>query len=348
MPPVTALAGDTVLSVDQAAGLLAPEEQPDEAVEAAEDAPVVEEPTPAEEVPAEAAAEPAEETEGEEVGAEEETAAPVIDPPPFWSGEDKAWFSAQPADAQARILAYEKNRDAITANSLKANAEAVKAAQGEAVKLAKLATDTQAVIDTAKATFERPVEGLFDAQGTPLRWSDINWDATMKADPAYGTQLWTRFQFETGRLQQLEAARQSTVEAAQTEAFKAYVSDERGKLHTLNPELAKDPAKLTEVATYLAKQGYAPEAIHRASALDLVTAQKAMLYDLAQAKGKQVQAAVASTTKPPARAQSTAVKPTAATEQVAPQKRAVAEAENRFAQTRSVNDAVAALNARTG
>jgi len=317
------------LSVDQAIASLLPEP----AVEAAPEAPVEAAAEP-EEIEAEAS--PAEETpdeaetpaEGEEAEAEVEAVEPV-EPPKYWSHEAKAKFAELPPELQAVVLEQEGPREAAAARA-KADAEVVrKNADAELGKVQKLAEQLNDFLPKAIETFQS-------------RWGvDPDWVAYAQE---HGVEAMTlaKTQHEQ-ELTLLQRTAQSAAQA-QTQAQEAFVKAEFATLAEIAPELA-DPttgqAKRTEVVKYLIADGIAPEAISNISAREMRIAQKAMLYDQAQAALKAKPAP-----KPiPAAATRAPVRPAAAVPQ-ASQQRTATQIGNRFAQTRSVDDAVALLLAK--
>jgi hypothetical protein len=225
------------LSIDQAVGLIGAAEPAAEPVEPEE----TEENTPAE--PADGDQTGAEEPTGEEQTGEEEPQteeevepeAPAIDPPPFWSAEDKAAFLGLPPEAQAKVRAFEDRRNAATAQALQAAAEAKKQALAEGEGLKTLAEQVQSVTEQAKAAFARPIPDLLDADGRPMTWDQVNWDAWFQQEPQTAAVWKVRHDAEREKLERVQSANQKTQQAAAEQAFKAYVAEQGQILAQIDP-----------------------------------------------------------------------------------------------------------------
>jgi hypothetical protein len=317
------------LSVEQAIANITPEPETETAPEAPEPAAEEPEEIDAGDQPAdEPEAEPEEQAEGEEeLPAEAET----LDPPLYWSPEAKADFAKLPASLQAVVLAQEGPREQATAKA-KAEASAqVQAAQKDREGITALAEQLAEFLPQAVTTFQK-------------RWGEPDW-AQVAAEQGAETAFVLKAQYETEQkeLSQLAQANQK----AQAEAHKAFVQTEWRQLAEIAPDLAPDLSdptkgaeKRQEVTKYLSDEGIPRESIAQISAREMNLARKAMLWDRAQAK-----LAAKPAPKPvtaPARA---SVRPAASAAQSSPQGR-VAQVANRYAQTRSVDDAVALLLAK--
>jgi len=323
------------LSVDQAIAALMPEPAPVEennAPEAPEEA--AEEP----ENP-EVEASPTEEAEdGAETPAEEDDEAAQaeepekLDAPLYWKPEAKEAFAKLPAAVQAEILAQEGPREEAAAKAKAHAAAEVEKAQKELAGVQTLAQQLAEFLPQAVKTFQQ-------------RWGEPDWAQVAQehgAEQAFV--LKAQYDAEQKQLSQVAQAEQT----ARLEAHKAFVQTEWRQLAQIAPELAPDPADPTKgadkrqaVTKYLQGAGIPEEAIAQISAREMMLARKAMLYDEAQALAKAPK-----TPKPvTAIAQKAAVRPAAAQAQPSAQRTAQAVA-NRFAQTRSVDDAVALLLAR--
>jgi hypothetical protein len=270
---------------------------------------------------------PAEEAEAE---AEPEAVAPA-DPPRYWSQEAKAVFAAMTPEQQAVVLAQEGPREEITAKVKAEAAEATKAAQAEIGKVQALAEQLGEFLPQALETFQ-------------TRWGQKapDWIAYANEHGAEAMTLAkTQFEAEVQQLQQLASAKQQ----AETQAQQAFVKAEFAKLAEIAPDLA-DPQtgaeKRTAVTQYLVGQGIEPEVLRNISATEMVLAHKAMLWDQAQTALK-----AAPKPKPVPASKPAAVRPAAGQAQT-PTQRTAANVANRYAQTRSVDDAVALLLARKG
>lgn len=316
------------LSVDQAVAALMPEPVDD----AAPEAPVAaEEP---EEIEAEAS--PAEETEAEpeepaEVEEAEAEAEPVVaaEPPKYWSQDAKAKFAELPPELQAVVLQQEGPREEAAA---KAKAEAAverQAAQAESAKVIQLAEHLNDFLPRALEVFKS-------------RWGEApDWIAYANEHGA-DQMILAKVQHE----QEL-ALLQQTADAANRANAEKLAAEQKAEWATLAeiaPDLAdpeKGPERRAAVVQYLAKDGFTRDVIEYISAREMRIAHKAMLWDQAQAALK-----VRPPPKPvPAPNVRAPVRPAAAQAQ-SPTERSAAAVANRYAQTRSVDDAVALLLAR--
>lgn len=309
------------MTVDQAVeSLITP--QPDEQHEAAPVAAVEAAQEPAEteaEQPAEdAAEEPLEASDADEQ--ETEPAVEPVEPPKYWSQDAKAKFAALPPDLQAVVLEQEGPREAAAAKAKSEAAEQKAAASKEVEGVQRLATQLAEFLPQAVETFQQ-------------RWGEPDWAAVAQehgADQAFI--LKSQHEAEARQLQKLAEAKQQ----AETQAHSAFIQAETEKL--AGTPLA-DMTVRQEVGKYLTDSGIDPQSLSTVSAKELTIAHKAMLYDRAQAALKAKPKPV---TPPPARSP---VRPAAAQPGSSSQRTATTLA-NRFAQTHSVDDAVALLLAK--
>lgn len=272
--------------------------------------------------------------EVEETEAEETEAVEPLEPPKYWTQEAKAKFADLPAELQAVVLAQEGPREEAAAKAKAQAAEQVEAAKEQLKGVQTLAEQLASFLPEAIETFKS-------------RWGEKepDWSEIAEqhgADEAF--KLKTRFEAEQKKVHQLAQANQT----AQAEAHKAFVQSEWQTLATIAPELAPDAADPTKgadkrqaVTKYLIDQGIPKDAVVQISAKELLIAHKARLYDEAQAR-----LTAAPKPKPaPAPAQRSPVRPAAAPAQSSSQGRAK-EAEGRFYQKPSVDNAVALLLSR--
>lgn len=316
------------LSVDQAIAALMPEPVEQEAPEA----------------PQEAAAEPEEiegdanapeDTEGEaeapadgdETEAEPEDVAPV-DPPKYWSQDAKAKFAELPPELQAVVLAQEGPREEAAAKAKAEAAQQTQAAQAEVAKVQQLADHLGNFLPQAIETFKS-------------KWGEApDW---MAYATEYGAEAMivakVQHEQELALLQQTAQATERATEAAREAAVKV----EFQKLAEIAPELAdpvEGPKRRSEVTSFLVSEGLAEDDIRNITAVEMALANDAMQWRKAQAALK-----ARPTPKPnPAAAPRSPVRPAAAAP--VPAQRTATQVANRFAQTRSVDDAVALLLAR--
>lgn len=321
------------LSVDQAIANLAgpppevetPEVEPVEAEP--EDAPETEDATTSEDADSE---DDSPGDEGEEAEAEEEAAAPVP-APTWWKADAKAKFAELPPELQAVVLEQESVREKVVAEVKAQAAETVKAAQKELAGVQTLADQLNDFLPQAIETFKG-------------RWGEApDWAEVVRLQGAEEAFI-LKAQWEQEQAQIVQL-RQATAQA-EAQARQVFLQNEFKTLSEIAPDLT-DPAtgaeKRTAITVYLGEAGIDYEAINNISAREMVIAHKAMLWDQAQAKSKTL-ASKPQTAKPSQAAKSPA-RPGAATVQATPQ-RAAQTQRNRYAQTRSVDDAIALLLAK--
>lgn len=312
---------DGAISFEQAVESLIPQEQQPEP----EAAPVEAAPEEDEETVSEADPNPAEDTseaqdepgDGEEAEEPAEAAAEPVDAPQWWDAEAKTEFSKLTPEAQAIVFAQEAKREQVTAKAKQEAAEARQKAEHEIAQVGRFAEALTAEIPKWQAAFRS-------------KWGDNpDWVAHAQA---VGVEQMTldKLEWEQERAQLAEA--KSAAEAAEAKAYQAFLEAEEAKL--AETPLADKSAR-QEVAKYLIEGGIPAEQLKHVTAQELTIAHKAMLWDRAQAAMK------APKPKPAAPVRS-AVKPTPAPAQSSKQ-RAASQIANRFAQTRSVEDAIALL-----
>ena len=267
--------------------------------------------------------------------------------PQFWKAEQKAVFDALPRAAQEIILGHERSRVAATSKAFEEAARLREQANGATQRALSAAAQAQAAMASAPGLDQEIIPGVTDPNGRPMTWAQLDWDQAERTDPRLAGALRAtyndRAQKRDAQLGALAQAAQAAQAQADAHAFNAYVAAESGKLTQLHPKLATDAAKRQAVGRYLIAQGIEPSALRGIGAQELILAEKAMNWDRLNT-GRSKTSNNNNTNRAPARP---GVRPTAAAAPVLPQKRAVQEAGNRFAQSRSRDDAVALLNART-
>jgi hypothetical protein len=272
---------------------------------------------------AEDASEPAEATaEGEEGQAKDEPETPALDPPALWDDAGKAAFAALPREHQETILAQVGKQAANASKAIEQAAEARKAAEGHASKVTQLADALNGFLPKAMETFKG-------------RWEGVNWvELAQVLDPQQYQAARAQYEAEAHQLEQINAATQH----AEQLAYAQHIQTVNTELPTVAPDLA-DPkegnARVQKVLTFLNGRGYEADRLKHVSAEDLAIAYDAMRWREAQANAKTA-------TKPAPKPAALSVKPTAAQGSTSTE-RSAAVAKNRFAQTRSVDDAVAYL-----
>lgn len=314
-------AGEGALSFEAAVTALTPVQEPVEApaTDVAE-APEPEEEIEADDQPAETAEDEAELADDGE--AETDDALVVAhEAPKYWSKDAKARFAELPPELQAVVLAQEGPREEAAAKAKEQAANERQAAAAEVAKVQQLSEKLSGFLPQALEMFKS-------------KWDGVDFAAMAEEDPAGAIKAKIEHDQEQDTLRRLAEATQQ----AQSQANEAFLREEAAKLHELAPELA-DPQKgaerRQEVAKYLVQGGIPTEALNTISAAEMTIAWKAMRWDKAQAAAAARPKQAPTPARPPVKA-SAATAPTNKSQQAA----------NRFAQTRSVDDAVALLMSR--
>jgi len=254
------------------------------------------------------------ETEAEELG---EVDRPS--PPKYWSKDAKARFAELDPDLQAVVLSQEGPREAAAAR-----------AKAEADGARRLAADLADLLPEAAQRFHAQWGG------------EPDWAAIAQA---HGVEAMAgaRAQYEGEKTRLAHAAQLSQV--AQRLNHHAYVAAEFERLKSLDPELAHPETgseRRTEVTRYLHDKGLDADSLFQISALEMSLARKAMLWDQAQAKAARSNF----TPRPDRPATRALARGGASAGPVDPKARRAVQAANRFAKSRSIEDAVALLNAQ--
>ena len=315
------------LSVDQAIAALMPEPAEREAPEAVDTAAEPDEIEGEANAPEDTEGEAEAPADGDETEAEPEAVAPV-EPPKYWSQDAKAKFAELPPELQAVVLAQEGPREEAAAKAKAEAAQQTQAAQAEVAKVQQLADHLGSFLPQAIETFKS-------------KWGEApDWMAYANE---YGAEAMivakVQHEQELALLQQTAQATERATEAAREAAVKV----EFQKLAEIAPELAdpvEGPKRRSEVTSFLVSEGLAEDDIRNITAVEMALANDAMQWRKAQAALK-----ARPTQKPnPAAAPRSPVRPAAAAP--VPAQRTATQVANRFAQTRSVDDAVALLLAR--
>lgn len=266
--PAQTSADDAPLRLDDAVSLLAqsegvapagetPPEEEEEAEEIAPDQGEGDGEAPeSEEDPA--SEEPAEDEE------DEPESVPVIDPPKFWSSEEKATFAKAPPEVQQLVAA----KDAEYSRQV----SLAKEEAAEARKDASVIGEVRQVIDKHLERAQRIFQG---------KWDNIDWAQWAKEDVASYAAAREEFAAEQGELQKLQTAKAAT----EVEEHRQFLKDEGAKLRESGHILA-DPVKGPEakkaLVAYAEGQGLGSKDLAWAGATELAILHKAMLYDEAQ------------------------------------------------------------------
>jgi hypothetical protein len=327
MTPNAPAAADTPLSVEEAVGLLDAGRPEDDDEQISEAAPTAEDG----EDPGDSDAQAILGDDEAEEGDPEE--APVIAPPRSWDAQARAAFAKLPPDIQEVIALREGERDRAVSRAQQEAGDARRRAEDEAEAIARHTGALEQLILRGQATFQD-------------RWSDFdqNFPALVDQHGAEQVLKWrAQRDHELGELARLNAAHQ---DAARHQRAR-FLDTETRRLAELSPDLG-DPKtggeRRERLARWLVEQGVDPRALPDLDARTVALAYDAMRFRLGHAKVNLAKVQQSRPTPAPARP---GVKPTAA-EARRPQSRTAETAKARFAQTRSVDDAVALLNARSG
>jgi len=250
--------------------------------------------------------------------------------PKYWSKEAKARFAELDPELQAVVLSQEGPREEAAA---KAKAE-TRTVRDEALRhVAEASELLEALAETLPEAYRQWHDRW---AGTP------DWAAIAQTHgPDAANQLRAQYAQEQARLSRAEAAAQA---ASQARA-RFHAAREMAALQQLDPDLL-DPdqgvARRGEIVRYLADKGVAAADIQGVSALEVHLARKAMLWDRAQARAQSS----AAPPRPAAPATRPLARGGASSGPVDPKARRAAQAKSRFSRSRSIEDAVALLNAQ--
>ena len=319
------------LSVDSAASLLMEAEapRPEETTAAGDAGSADQNEIPAEEPTAEeidgAQLEGAA-LEGEEGEGDVEPEVPAIEAPTSWDAEAKAVFAQLPPELQTKVAEIQQQRDRQTNEALQRAAETTRGAEARAQEAGQLKAVLDQILPRAQQVFGD-------------RWAGIDWAAWAQQDPGSAYQAEQQMRAEHAELQRLNTAKQ----VSDHQARQAFLQTEGDKLAEVAPELVdpqKGAATRQELKSFLNQAGFDDGTIGNATAQMLAMAHDAMRYRALKAHALQQQGK--RPTPPPA-------KPGLRPSPRPPgnsQTRQVDQLNNRFSQTRSVDDAVALLLAR--
>lgn len=320
------------LSFEQAVALATPQRDPEPTAETAPEAPIeaAEEPnqSEAEATPAEDdASEPAEAGDGDEEAQADEPEAPEVDPPAWWTAEQKARFKELPSDLQAVVQEQERNRERIVSEAKERAAQAEKTAQKELEGVQKLTEHLATFLTDAVQTFQS-------------RWGAEEPDWGQVAEQ-YGADEAFKLKAQYDREQKTLAQTAQAAQKAQMVAHEATLKQQWEALATVEPELApdvKDPTQGAEkrqaVIKHLEGRGVPRDAIPHISAVEMSIAYDAMRWRESVAKLK-----AAPPPKPAAPPPRTPVRPAASAPAPNPTKQAL----GRFHAKPDVDNAVALL-----
>lgn len=266
--------------------------QPEAPVEAAEEQEIPEGEAPEDNGEGPETATPA---EGEEGDQDEEQGEPetVVEPPHFWSKEEKEKFASWPQEVQEQVKAKADADERYLNQQKQEAAEAKKTAHAEREALAAISKRVEAAADVAESRFADKW-----ANATPDAWARLARD-----NPEQYTTLKAEFDADQYAAQQATAARAAT-ERLERETW---VKEEGERLKTLVPQLFGPEGKKTgeELKSYLLDSGAGEQDLSDLSAVGWQMAYKAMQYDKAQRskpiQKKPVATALPSRSGPPPR-----------------------------------------------
>jgi hypothetical protein len=338
---------DGPLSMDDAISILTSDEAPDGDTETedeaeleaadteardddedeAEDQSAAEDDAPEQDDPA------SEDSEDEDEEAEPDP-EPVVEPPRFWSAEERALFAKAPPEVQRIIVA----REAEASRQVSLAKEAAAEARKESQVIAEFGDKIGEALERAQSIFTG-------------KWDNIDWAQWAREDVSSYAAAKEEFEAEQAELTRLQAAH----EAAQKETHRQFMATESVKLAEAVPELA-DPTegrnRKAELVAMLREDGFSPDDLMWAGAKELRIAWEALQWRRANAKAKADPPKPAKTPEPAkAKAPKPAgpVRPAAA----APPRKTViqrrkAEVVGRAFKTGRMDDAVAAVLALEG
>lgn len=227
--------------------------------------------------------EPASDEPAEDEEAEPEP-VPVIDPPKFWSSEEKATFAKAPPEVQQLVAA----KDAEYSRQV----SLAKEEAAEARKDASVIGEVRQVIDKHLERVQRIFQG---------KWDNIDWAQWAKEDVASYAAAREEFAAEQAELQKLQTAKAAT----ESEEHRQFLKDEGAKLRESGHVLA-DPVKGPEakkaLVAYAESNGLGPKDLAWAGATELQILHKAMLYDQAQTNLRKAPPTLKTAPQPAAKA----------------------------------------------
>lgn len=227
--------------------------------------------------------------DGEEVTDEEAEVepdeGPAVDPPHFWSKEEKEQFSSWPRDVQEAVKAKMDDNERYINTQKMEVAEAKKSAAKEAEQLSAIAKRVEAAASAAESRFGDKWDWFTPAEQARLAGENQSEYIRLKA--LYDADLYT--------------AREATAARDATERLERekWVAEQAEQLRSALPELfTPEGKKLGEdLKDYLKSTGAGDEDLAELSAGAWVIAHKAMLYDKAKA-AKPIVKKTAPTTMP--------------------------------------------------
>ena len=202
---------------------------------------------------------------------EDEPVLPVVDPPLYWSAENKDKFAALPPDLQETLKAEWQNGERVTNQKIEEAAVARKAADKQAQTLSEINERVSAATEVAERAFGDKWQGA-----DPDFWAKLARD-----NPENYNAYRAQFDADQHAVQQAKAAR----DAANQVVRDGWMQEQATQLKTLIPQLG-DPKQgkplADKITQYMVTRGVPEQAIPDIAAVGYEFAWKAMQWDEAQ------------------------------------------------------------------
>lgn len=275
--PLTEGGGDAI-SLNQAIGsLLNPEAQEQKPTPAAPpERPKAQDQAPEAE-PAAEEAQPEQETQDTET----EEDLPPLKAPAFWKKAARDVFEQLPRQAQEQLLEQERERNEGVERALREAAEKRKSAESESSATQNERQRLKTALDQLVPDLQLAIQG---------KWAGVDWKKLAAEDQATYVAYQHQFREDMARL---NAARSERERLAKQEAETADRARQEQGLAEWNALVSKRPelkdqtkakAFFESITDYARETGFPPDRFNNSlSHLELLTLEKAMLYDKAQA-----------------------------------------------------------------
>ena len=267
--PLSEAEAISLLTADEAPEEEAPAEEEEDTAEGADDEDTEDEASDQEPGEDDAPDEddPASEDEPAE-DEEDEPETPAIDPPKFWSAEEKALFAKAPPEVQQVIAA----KDAEYSRQVSLAKEEAAVARKDAEIIAEVRDKIDQTLERAQTIF----------QG---KWDGVDWAQWAKDAPQEAIAAKFEFDAEQAELTRLQTAQAATA----AEEHRQFIKAEGVKLAEAVPELA-DPVegrnRKAALVNMLTEAGFSPDDLKWAGAKELQIAWEAYQFRQAKAKAK--------------------------------------------------------------
>lgn len=204
-------------------------------------------------------------------GEEERAEGPVVDPPLYWSDENKEKFALLPLELQETLKEEWVKGDKLTNKRVQEATEARNAADKQAKTLSEITERVSAATDLAERAFGDKWQGA-----DPAFWAKL-----ARENPENYNTYKAQYDADQHALQQSRTAR----DAANQVQRDGWVQEQAQQLKTMIPQLAdqKQGKPLADKITqYMVTSGVPEQAIPDIAAVGYQFAWKAMLWDEAQ------------------------------------------------------------------